>query len=168
MILNNLIEYYCKKKGQYLYGCFVDFKKAFDSIPRQVLFQKLLNYNISGKFYDCLVNIYINDIACVKIGDVITPSFLANQGVKQGCILSPTLFNIFLADFQPLVETDPCNPVMLHGNLKIGCLIWADDILLLSQSKEGLQAMLQALNLFAEKKKRYGAKYQKDQNNDFQ
>ena len=151
LILNNLIEYYCKKKRQYMYGCFVDFKKAFDSIPRHVLFQKLLDYNINGKFYDCLVNIYINDIACVKVGEHVTPSFLANQGVKQGCILSPTLFNIFLADFQPLIETNPCDPVMLRGNLSIGCLIWADDILLLSKSKEGLQAMLQALYLYAEK-----------------
>ena len=134
-----------------LFLCFVDFKKAFDSIPRHVLFQKLLDYNINGKFYDCLVNIYINDIACVKVGEHVTPSFLANQGVKQGCILSPTLFNIFLADFQPLIETNPCDPVMLRGNLSIGCLIWADDILLLSKSKEGLQAMLQALYLYAEK-----------------
>ena len=69
LILNNLVEYYCKKKSQYMYGCFVDFKKAFDSISRHVLFQKLLDYNIAGKFYDCLVNIYINDVACIKVGE---------------------------------------------------------------------------------------------------
>ena len=62
-ILSNLIEYYCKKKKSFIYGCFVDFKKAFDSIPRHTLFQKLLDYNINGKFYDCLVNIYSNDVA---------------------------------------------------------------------------------------------------------
>ena len=151
LILNNLVEYYCKKKSQYMYGCFVDFKKAFDSIPRHILFQKLLDYNINGKFYDCLVNIYINDVACIKVGEHVTPAFLANQGVKQGCILSPTLFNIFLADFQPFVETAQCDPVVLRGNLKIGCLIWADDIVLLSQSKDGLQTMLRALNLYAKK-----------------
>ena len=134
---------------------------SFDSIPRHKLFQKLLDYNINGKFYDCLVNIYINDIACIKVGEHVTPSFLANQGVKQGCILSPTLFNIFLADFQPLIETNPCDPVMLRGNLSIGCLIWADDILLLSKSKEGLQAMPQAHHLYAEKKQ-YGTKHQKN------
>ena len=163
LILNNLIEYYCKKKSQFMYGCFVDFKKAFDSIPRHVLFQKLLDYNITGKFYDCLVNIYINDVACIKVGEHVTPAFLANQGVKQGCILSPTLFNIFLADFQPFVETAQCHPVVLRGNLKIGCLIWADDIVLLSQSKKGLQTMLQALHLYEEKW--YGTEYQKDKNN---
>ena len=150
-ILTNLIEYYCKKNNQHIFGCFVDFKKAFDSIPRHKLFQKLLNHNITGKFYDCLVNIYTNDIACVKIVDHITPVFLANQGVKQGCILSPTLFNIFLADFQSLVESPNCDPVQLKENSNIGCLIWADDILLLSKSKEGLENMLLALKLYSER-----------------
>ena len=160
-ILNNLIDYYCRRKGQYIYGCFIDFKKAFDSVPRRTLFQKLLGYGINGKFYDCLVNIYSNDIACIKIAEYVTPAFIANQGVKQGCILSPTLFNIFLADFQGLVETAACDPVTMgeggegsgegrEGPL-LGCLIWADDILLMSKSKSGMDSMLSALKSFSEK-----------------
>ena len=148
-ILNNLIDYYCKRNNRYIYSCFVDFKKAFDSIPRHKLFQKLLDYNINGKFYDCLVNIYSNDISCIKIADQITPTFITNQGVKQGCILSPTLFNIFLADFQTLVETDACDPVTLEESSPLGCLIWADDILLMSKSKVGMDNMLSALKSFS-------------------
>ena len=146
LILSNLVEYYCKKRGQYIFGCFVDFKKAFDSIPRYKLFQKLLDHNINGKFYDCLVNMYSDDISCIKIGDTITPSFITNQGVKQGCILSPTLFNIFLSDIQASLETPICDPVQLKENLNIGCIIWADDILLMSRTEAGLQNMLSALN----------------------
>ena len=149
-ILNNLINYYCKSKKQYIYGCFVDFKKAFDSIPRHTLFQKLLGHGINGKFYDCLVNIYSNDIACIKIADYLTPTFTENQGVKQGCILSPILFNIFLADLQPLVETTACNPVQVKGSA-LGCLIWADDLLLMSKSKTGMDNMLSGLKLFTDK-----------------
>ena len=119
--------------------------------PRHTLFQKLLDYNINGKFYDCLVNIYSNDIACIKISDSITPTFIANQGVKQGCILSPTLFNIFLADLQFLVETTACNPVQIKEGTNMGCLIWADDLLLMSKSKDGLDNMLSALKNFTEK-----------------
>ena len=48
LILHNLIDYYCHKMKRYLYGCFVDFSKAFDTIPRQNLFQKLLDLNICG------------------------------------------------------------------------------------------------------------------------
>ena len=150
-ILSNLIEHYCKKKSQYIYGCFVDFKKAFDCIPRHKLFQKLLDNNINGKFYDCIVCMYSNDVSCIKIGDSITPSFVTNQGVKQGCILSPTLFNIFLADIQSVVDTTICDPVQLKENLNISCIIWADDILLMSKTEVGLQNMLSALKDYTEK-----------------
>ena len=82
--------------------------------------------------------------ACIKIADSITPTFIANQGVKQGCILSPTLFNIFLADFQASVETTKCDPVNVKEGSIMGCLIWADDLLLMSKSKSGMDNMLSA------------------------
>ena len=91
-----------------------------------------------------------NDIACIKTAEHITPTFIANQGVKQGCILSPTLFNIFLADFQKRVETADCNTVTLKEGSLLGCLIWADDILLLSKSKTGMENMLANLKSFSD------------------
>ena len=127
-----------------------NFKKAFDSIPRHKLFQKLLDHNINGKFYDILVNMYTNDVACIKISDTITPSFIANQGVKQGCILSPTLFNIFLSDIQAVTDTAACDPVQIREGLNLSCIIWEDDILLLSKSEAGLGNMLSALKTYTE------------------
>ena len=95
IILYNLINTYCKQNNKYIYACFVDFKKAFDSIPRHILFQKLLKHNVTGKFYSSIKNMYTHDVACISIGGEITDTFNINQGVKQGCILSPLLFNIF-------------------------------------------------------------------------
>ena len=94
---------------------------------------------------------YCNDTACVKIGDSITSTFVTNQGVKQGCILSPTLFNIFLSDLQHITEKAECEPVQITDDLNLGCLIWADDLLLLSKSEAGLKNMLSALNSYTEK-----------------
>ncbi len=94
---------------------------------------------------------YSHDIACVKIADTISPSFIASQGVKQGCILSPTLFNIFLSDIQAVTETPECDPVQIKEDLNISCIIWADDILLLSKTEIGLQNMLSALTAYTEK-----------------
>lgn len=79
LILHNLIEHYCKTHNKHMYGCFVDFQKAFDSVPRSKLFQKLLDYNINGKIYDWLVEIYSHDIACVKIGNTLTNSVYSAQ-----------------------------------------------------------------------------------------
>ena len=50
IILHNLINDYCHKRGSKIYGCFVDFSKAFDSIPRDRMFQKLLDIGVTGKF----------------------------------------------------------------------------------------------------------------------
>ena len=149
LILANLVEYYCKTKKTHLFGCFVDFSKAFDSIPRDILFKKLLSHNINGKFYDCLINMYTDDQACIKLGNRITNTFMVNQGVKQGCILSPLLFNIFLSDLQKKIEKNENNPAKISINQTLGCLIWADDLLLLSQTETGLQNMLDTLNTFS-------------------
>ena len=148
--LYNLIDYYCHKGKKYLYGCFVNFSKAFDSIPRHNLFEKLQKYDISGKFYDCLANLYRNDKACVKISQNLSSTFSVNQGVKQGCILSPLLFNIYMADLQNILELEDNEPSQILPNGPCSCLIWADDVLILSESEQGLQNMLNNLHNFSE------------------
>ena len=151
IILHSLIQQYCYKNNQKLYGCFVDFSKAFDTIPRGLLFEKLLNHGITGKFFNVLKTMYTNDLVCIKVGDKITDSFRVNQGVKQGCVLSPLLFNIFLSDFPDTLLNSECRPVKLTNSKVIGCIAWADDILLLSESNEGLQNMLSKLNEYSSK-----------------
>ena len=68
IIIYNLIRKYCHNNGKKLYGCFVDFSKAFDTIPRDILFKKLISYGITGKFLKAINNLYTNDQACIKIG----------------------------------------------------------------------------------------------------
>ena len=98
IIANNIIKKYCHKNNRKIFGCFVDFSKAFDTIPRDILFKKLLNHGINGRFFNIIKTIYINDKACVKMQGRRTKTFEINQGVRQGCVLSPLLFNIFLSD----------------------------------------------------------------------
>ena len=151
LILYNLIDYYCHKNKKHIFGCFVDFQKAFNNIPRYNLFQKLLNQGINGKIYNCIVNLYTEDKACTKVGKSISNFFNMSQGVKQGCILSPLLFNIYLSDLQQNIEKEGNDPVEISPAETLGCIIWADDILLLSKSELGLSNMLSTLKTFTEK-----------------
>ena len=139
--LHIVIDYYCKKLKPNVFGCFVDFQTAFDKVPRVTLFQKLLDDNINGKFYDCLTYLYTNDKSHVKVGNRITDHFIRTQGVKQGRVLSPVLFNIFLADLQCNIEKLENDPIDVKQGEPLGCIIWADDILLLSKSHIGLNSM---------------------------
>ena len=75
---------------------------------------------------------------------------MRTQGVEQGCILSPILFNIFLADLQANIEIKENEPININQGETLGCLIWADDILLLSKSYTGLNNMLKSLKTYAD------------------
>ena len=148
IITYNLIRKYCHKYNSKLFSCFIDFSKAFDTIPRDILFQKLLNYGINGNFFNTIKNIYANDRACIKFKDQVSETFKINQGVRQGCVLSPILFNIFMADLPKLLDTSVSNVNM--GTTKLNCLIWADDILLFSENEQGLTEMLKSLDKYCD------------------
>ena len=146
IILNTLIQKYCHKGGKKLYGCFVDFSKAFDTVPRDILISKLESVGIKGKILEIIKIIYTEDKACVKIGNKCSSPFRTNMGVRQGCVLSPTLFNIFLSDIQNYLSIQGENPSL--SNQDISSLLWADDILIFSTSEKGLQEKLNNLKSY--------------------
>ena len=150
LILHNLIQDYCHKNGKQIYSCLIDFKKAFDSIPRDILFDKIKGYGITGNFFNTLKHMYSNDSIKIKIGEQLSENIYPNQGVRQGCILSPTLFNIFLADLPKTLDTVACNPVNIGDNKNLTCIIWADDVIMLSESEEGLKNMIIKLTSYTE------------------
>ena len=150
IIIHNLVKQYCHKKKKMLYSCFVDFKKAFDSIPRDKLFDKLKRYGITGKFFNSIKNMYINDSCKIKIDGCLSEEINPNQGVRQGCVLSPLLFNIFMADFPNIFNSMEDSPPSIDGVNKLCCLLWADDLILFSESEHGLNSMLDKLSKYNE------------------
>ena len=147
IILHNLIQKYCYRKKKKLYCCFVDFSKAFDNISRNILLEKIQKNGICGNFFNIIKTMYTKDTAKIKIKDKCSESFKPNKGVRQGCVLSPLLFNIYLADLQKYLDNCGDN-AKIDENKEISCLIWADDILILSESEVGLQKKLDALKIY--------------------
>ena len=88
---------------------------------------------------------YTHDLACIRIGDQITETFAINQGVKQGCILSPLLFNIFISDLSKSLDEGESTPLKIDDYKTLNSLIWADDLLLFSETENALKNILKNL-----------------------
>ena len=151
IILHNLICKYCHYGGKKLYACFIDFSKAFDTVPRDILFKKLISYGITGKFLKTMSYLYSNDKACINSGGRRSGKFGINQRVRRGCVLRPLLFNIFIADL-PLKLNAERN-IVIHDAQYTNCLLWADDVVLSSDNEEDLKSLLQHLHEYCTKSK---------------
>ena len=128
-----------------LYCCFVDFNKAFDTVPRAVLWQVLEELGVHGRILDIIKSLYAHDSAAVRSSQGISAIFRCLMGVKQGCPLSSTLFNLYVDGLEKhLLETADINAPTLMG-VMVPLLLYADDVILMSQSASGLQKQLDAL-----------------------
>ena len=76
--------------------CFIDLKKAYDRIHHAALFHHLIQYDITGNILKTIMELYKGNVSVVRTIFGESPKFPYSNGVKQGCPLSPTLFNIFI------------------------------------------------------------------------
>ena len=81
----------------------------------------------------------------MRIGDSQTQSFQYARGVRQGCILSPPLFNLYINGLPYSFENILSDPFVLPNGTKLSSLLYADDLIILSRSNAGLQNCLNAL-----------------------
>ena len=133
------------KSKQKVHTAFIDFAKAFDTIWHNGLFHKLRMKGISGNFLHLIQDMYENTECAVKLNSSRTNYFKCSKGVRQGCPLSPTLFNLYLNDLIDNLNNSNTSPLTLGGE-PVTCLMYADDIIILSCSHSGLQNCLNTLS----------------------
>ncbi len=81
-----------------IFAAFIDIQKAFDGVDGDLLFNKLLCNNISGKMHLAIESLSAKTSSCVKLNGICTHWFSKNTGVRQGDVISPKLFSIFIND----------------------------------------------------------------------
>ena len=114
-----------------------------------ILLMKLHNSGVGGTFLKLIKSMYRGVYYRLKINGGLTPSFPSIIGVRQGCVMSPLLFKIFIADL-PSIFDERCHPISFQS-VKLSCLSYADDLVLLSESKDGLQRCIDKLSAYCYK-----------------
>ena len=139
-------------KNKKLYVCFVDYRKAFDSVNREALFRVLERNGITGNFLLAVKSIYKKVLAAVRHNGEISDYFDCPTGLKQGCLLSPKLFSIFMTEISSALNEEGIDGIQLSSDFNnIFHLLFADDILLVSHSIQGLQNQINILRLQSQK-----------------
>lgn len=134
------------RKGHKLYVAFVDFKKAFDSVHHDKLFEAIKTEGIGGRFYGALKAMYDSLLSCVRVNSEYSEFFGCPNGVRQGCVLSPTLFSLFINQLATHITDAGRHGVqLLPGMMELFILLFADDITLLATTPLGLQNQLNCL-----------------------
>ena len=140
LTMDTCIQKYVKKHRKRLFSCFIDFKKAFDTVCREALIYKLNLTGVKGKFLEVLSHMYRNSKAKIKLLNRISEVIDINVGTEQGHPMSPELFKIYLLDLSAKLNGDAdklCLPSL--NNNTVSHLLWADDLILLALDERSLQ-----------------------------
>ena len=156
-ILNNAFEFDVPT-----HACFIDLRKAYDTVNRPAMWRILQKTNLSKKTQRLLQDLHTGTRACVKAYGEQSDFFEVNRGVRQGCVLAPALFNIFL-DHVVRVALDGChhgvhlrytvnNEIRIRPirqgerDALVQILLYADDMVLMCDTTQGLVEMVTRLD----------------------
>ena len=145
-LVKEVVSYY-NGRNTNVYACLLDATKAFDCVRYDKLFELLLKKDIPGTVIRLLLDLYTRQYAYMRWNNCMSTPIKMENGVKQGGVLSPTLFCIYFDELlRRLRETD----VGCHvGHMSYAAFGYADDLLLLSPSIHGLEILVKTSESFA-------------------
>ncbi|UYV84141.1 hypothetical protein LAZ67_X001306 [Cordylochernes scorpioides] len=153
LLLNSLIQLSLRRKRGKLYVFFVDLTKAFDTVPHDLLWQKLQKMGISNKFVMLIKNFYQEAKITIRWKGQYSSNVKINSGVLQGESLSPLLFILYMADLIELYNNSALTGFHLPDFGVLHLLMYADDIAIVGESKINLQIKINLLKSYLDNNK---------------
>ncbi|OIR56586.1 MAG: uncharacterized protein A8A55_2666 [Amphiamblys sp. WSBS2006] len=139
-------------RGMDTHLVFLDFKKAYDTVPQQGLFEKMqVRYGISrdSRLSSFLASLYEGSGIRIRVNGVISERITTSRGLRQGCPLSPILFNMYIDDL--LDGTRGRGATVPRTKKKVSGLLYADDAVLLADNRTDLVDTLKKATSWAKK-----------------
>ena len=125
-----------------IYFCFIDYAKAFDYVDHNKLWKILQDMGIPDHLTCLLRNLYAGQEATVRTGYGTTDCFQIGKRVRQGCLLSPCLFNFYARYIMQNARLDEVQAGIKITGRNINTLRYADDTTLIAESEEELKSLL--------------------------
>lgn len=143
--LKEITDHY-QRNNSSVFICFLDARKAFDRVNHWKLFDKLLKRGMNARWVKLLISWYRTQQFHVRWGNHVTDGFAVSNGVRQGGILSPYLYNVYTDDLSVVLDA---SGVGCHYQGSVNHLAYADDMVLLSPTAFGLQSLLNICETYA-------------------
>ena len=137
--LKSCVDYFTRY-GSNVFVTFLDCSKAFDKVSHYGIFLKLMALSVPLCFLNLIVNWYLNMFSCCQWNSVKSEYFQLTTGTKQGGVLSPRLFALYMDDLIVKLRASGlgCHIVSLF----IACILYADDLCLIAPSRSSMQRLL--------------------------
>ena len=127
----------------YIYMCFIDYTKAFDRVNHTKMIECLSEIGVDDKDLQIITKLFWEQTAVVRTDNGISKECKIKKGVRQGCVLSPSLFNLYTEKI--FREVGDMKGVII-GGLNINKSRYADDTSLITSETADLQDLLTAVN----------------------
>jgi hypothetical protein len=118
---------------------FVDLEKAYDRVDRGLLWDVLLEYGVGGPLVGAVASLYEGSRSCVRISGCRSKMFDVGAGLRQGCVLSPLLFIVYM---DRIARRSLGRESVAVGEVKVSHLLFADDLAIFASSAADLQCAL--------------------------
>ncbi len=135
--------------GQPTYATFIDFKKAYDTVPHEALLRKLWCVGVQGRTLAFIRSLYQNSRVAVRVGTDLSDAFPLERGLRQGCPMSPLLFDVFIND---ILRDQEEFGVTVPGveRRKLSGLLFADDVVVLAPDESRLRKLMHRVEAWAD------------------
>ena len=145
-VFKEILSFYVTH-GSPVFACFLDIRKAFDRVNHWTLLHKLLKADVSTFIIRFLMTWFDIQIYCIQWGEFVSSEFNVHNGVRQGGILSPYLFNFYINDLNK--ELSEAGVGCTLNGVPFNNFSYADDMCIISPSVAGLRKLLSICELFA-------------------
>ena len=147
LLLKEIVKYYRDNQSD-VYSCFIDATKAFDKIKHDKLFSLLMERGMSSADLRLLVDLYSRQLIRTGWKGHYSSTFSTTNGIRQGGIASPILFCCYMDELLKRLKQDGVGCWFL--GMFLGSVAYADDLTLLSPTREGLQQMIATCERYGE------------------